>query len=96
MKIKYFQDTDTLYIEFRQAEIVETKDFDENTLFDMDAFGNVCGIMSWSNKNSRPCVRRRGGFLPSVWWCLPWWAVTCYDLEIDYKLKSRHNEIRVG
>ena len=44
MKIKYFQDTDTLYIEFRQAEIVETKDFDENTLFDMDAFGNVCGI----------------------------------------------------
>ena len=34
----------TLYIEFRQAEIVETKDFDENTLFDMDAFGNVCGI----------------------------------------------------
>jgi uncharacterized protein YuzE len=44
MKIKYFQDTDTLYIEFRQVEIVETKDFDENTLFDMDAFGNVCGI----------------------------------------------------
>ena len=41
MKIKYFQDTDTLYIEFRQAEVFETKDFDENTLFDVDADGNI-------------------------------------------------------
>jgi len=44
MKIKYFQDTDTLHIEFRDAEIFETKDFDENTLFDVDAYGNVCSI----------------------------------------------------
>ena len=26
MKIKYFQDTDTLHIEFRAAEVAETKD----------------------------------------------------------------------
>ncbi|PZN74955.1 MAG: hypothetical protein DM484_20020 [Candidatus Methylumidiphilus alinenensis] len=26
MKIKYFQDTDTLYIEFRSVGIAETKD----------------------------------------------------------------------
>jgi hypothetical protein len=26
MKIKYFQDTDTLHIEFRACEVVETKD----------------------------------------------------------------------
>ncbi len=44
MKIKYFQDTDTLYIEFREAEIFETKDFDENTLLDVDVHGNVCSI----------------------------------------------------
>jgi uncharacterized protein YuzE len=44
MKIKYFQDTDTLYIEFRQAEVVETKDLDENTLLDLDRDGNICGI----------------------------------------------------
>ncbi len=44
MKIKYFQDTDTLYIEFRHADIVETKDFDENTFIDVDAFGNICGM----------------------------------------------------
>ncbi|HEY2931664.1 MAG TPA: DUF2283 domain-containing protein [Acidobacteriota bacterium] len=44
MKIKYFQDTDTLYIEFRHAEVVETKDLDENTLLDLDGEGNICGI----------------------------------------------------
>lgn len=44
MKIKYFQDTDTLYIEFRPAEVAETKDLDENTLIDIDANGNICGI----------------------------------------------------
>ena len=44
MKIKYFQDTDTLYIEFRTAEVAETKDLDENTLLDVDCEGNICGI----------------------------------------------------
>ena len=44
MKIKYFEDTDTLYIEFRAAEVAETKDLDENTLLDLDSTGNICGI----------------------------------------------------
>ena len=44
MKIKYFQDTDTLYIEFRSAEVVETRDLDEETLLDLDREGNICGI----------------------------------------------------
>ena len=44
MKIKYFEDTDTLYIEFRQVEIVETRDYDDNTLVDIDAAGQICGI----------------------------------------------------
>lgn len=44
MKIKYFQGTDTLYIEFRSAEIAETRDLDENTLLDMDSSGNICAI----------------------------------------------------
>jgi uncharacterized protein YuzE len=44
MKIKYFQDTDTLYIEFRAAEVAETRDLDENTLLDIDGEGNICGI----------------------------------------------------
>ena len=44
MKIKYFQDTDTLYIEFRPVESAETKDLDENTLLDLDDNGNICAI----------------------------------------------------
>ena len=44
MKIKYFQDTDTLYIELRPAEVMETKDLDENTLLDLDSKGQVCSI----------------------------------------------------
>ncbi len=44
MKIKYFQDTDTLYIEFRTVEVSETRDLDENTLLDFDRDGKICGI----------------------------------------------------
>lgn len=44
MKIKYFQDTDTLYIEFRAGEVVETRDLDENTQLDFDAGGNICAM----------------------------------------------------
>ena len=36
MKIKYFQDTDTLYIEFKSSVVSERRD--------LDAEGNVCGI----------------------------------------------------
>lgn len=44
MKVSYFRDIDTLYIEFRVDDIVESKDLDENTTLDVDAKGNVCAI----------------------------------------------------
>jgi len=44
MKVSYFQDTDTLYIEFRKASVVETKDLDENTIMDLDKSGNIISI----------------------------------------------------
>ena len=44
MKIKYFQDTDTLYIEFREAAVSKTKDLDENTQLDIDKDGNMCAM----------------------------------------------------
>jgi len=44
MKVKYFKDTDTLYIEFNTENIAETKDLDENTLLELDANGNICAI----------------------------------------------------
>ena len=44
MKVRYFEDTDTLHIEFRDAPVAETRDFDENTILDLDAKGNICAI----------------------------------------------------
>ena len=44
MKIKYFQQTDTLHIELRDAKIAQTRDLDENTQIDLDKKGNLCGI----------------------------------------------------
>jgi len=44
MKVSYFEDTDTLYIEFRDSGIAESKDLDENTILDIDTKGNVCAI----------------------------------------------------
>ena len=44
MKIKYFQDTDTIYIEFRPIQAAETRDLDENTFLEIDADGKICGI----------------------------------------------------
>ncbi len=44
MKIKYFQDTDTLYIEFRREAVSETKELDENTMLDLDRNGNICAL----------------------------------------------------
>lgn len=44
MRIRYFADTDTLHIEFRDAPIAETRDLDENTLLDLDEAGDICAI----------------------------------------------------
>ena len=44
MKVRYFADTDTLLIEFKQALVAETRDLDENTVLDLDAHGNICSI----------------------------------------------------
>jgi uncharacterized protein YuzE len=44
MKVKYFADTDTLYIEFSDRAISDSKDLDDNTVLDLDAEGNVCAI----------------------------------------------------
>lgn len=44
MKVQYFEDTDTLYIEFSADAITESRDLDENTLLELDAAGRVCAI----------------------------------------------------
>jgi uncharacterized protein YuzE len=44
MKVTFFADTDTLYIEFKAGTIAETRDLDENTLLELDAEGRICGL----------------------------------------------------
>ena len=56
MKVSYFEDTDTLYIEFRDSGIAESKDLDENTILDVDAKGNVCAI-TFEHASQRTDVR---------------------------------------
>jgi uncharacterized protein YuzE len=57
MKVKYFEETDTLYIEFRDRDIAESRDLDENTIMDIDGEGNVCAI-TFENASARTDVRR--------------------------------------
>lgn len=56
MKVQYFEDTDTLYIEFRSGDIVESRDLDENMVLDLDAQGNVCAI-TFEHASNRTDVR---------------------------------------
>ena len=44
MKIRYFEDTDTLLIELKAGSVAETRDLDEDTLLDLDAQGQVLAI----------------------------------------------------
>jgi uncharacterized protein YuzE len=44
MKIHYFEETDTLHIVFKEGEIQETKDLDENTLVEFDDKGNLMSM----------------------------------------------------
>jgi uncharacterized protein YuzE len=44
MKLKYFNDTDTLLLELSEGDVAETKDLNEDTLVDLDKDGNVISI----------------------------------------------------
>jgi uncharacterized protein YuzE len=44
MKIRYFEDTDTLYIELKAGVVAESRDLDENTLVEVDDSGQMLAI----------------------------------------------------
>lgn len=56
MKVQYFDDTDTLYIEFRDSDIAESRDLDENTTLDTDSQGNICAI-TFEHASQRTDIR---------------------------------------
>ena len=44
MIVKYFEDTDTLYLQFNRKKIAETRDLDPDTVVDYDQKGRVVAI----------------------------------------------------
>lgn len=44
MDIKYFQDSDTLLVNFSDRKIVETRDVNENVLIELDADGKIVSV----------------------------------------------------
>ena len=44
MKIEYFKDTDTLYIDIKETTSVETKEISRGIVLDFDSEGNLTGI----------------------------------------------------
>lgn len=44
MKVRYFAETDTLYIVLREHAIAAAQDLGEHTLADSDADGHLCAI----------------------------------------------------
>ena len=44
MKIQYFPDTDTVYLQLTDNEVVETVDLNKNTLLDLDADDNLVAL----------------------------------------------------
>ena len=44
MKIKYFADTDTAFVEFGNHEVFETKEVNENIYIDLDVQGNLVSM----------------------------------------------------
>ena len=44
MKVRYFPDTDTLMVNFSEAEIVDTKDVNEDVLVELDENGRVVSM----------------------------------------------------
>lgn len=44
MRVKYFEDTDTLHVELSDSAVAETKELNENIYIDVDAGGRVVSL----------------------------------------------------
>ena len=44
MKLNYYPDTDSLYIELAEKESAESKEISEGVVLDFDSHGNLVGI----------------------------------------------------
>jgi uncharacterized protein YuzE len=44
MRVEYFEDTDTLQITFKEGNVADSRDLDENTLIEVDTEGQLVTI----------------------------------------------------
>lgn len=44
MKVRYFEDSDTLYIELKDAKPSQTEELNENVMLELDESGRVVGL----------------------------------------------------
>jgi uncharacterized protein YuzE len=44
MKVRYFEDTDTLYIELKDEKPAQTEELNENVTLELDGKGRVVGL----------------------------------------------------
>jgi len=52
VKVKYFEDTDTLYVELSDSHIAQTKELNENLYVDLDSEGKVVSFTVEHAKSS--------------------------------------------
>ena len=54
MKVKYFADTDTAFVEFSDNDVYETKEISENIYIDLDRNGNLISMtIEHAKRNAR-------------------------------------------
>ena len=53
MKVRYFEDTDTLYIELSDREPAQTEELNDNVLLELDKDGKVVGMTIEHAKQSQ-------------------------------------------
>ena len=52
MEVKYFEETDTLYVELSDSNIAQTKELNENLYIGLDAEGKVISLTIEHAKSS--------------------------------------------
>ena len=80
MQIKYFQDTDTLLLNFNNNEIQETKDINENMLVELDKNGNIVCYFKFPTNFKIRIPKIIGNYNPD-------WGLIRFDVDSKTKIQ---------
>jgi len=67
MKLKYYQETDSLYIDLSSKPSAETKEISDGIALDYDADGNIAGIDIDNASNKMDLHEVTLSSMPSEW-----------------------------